>query len=96
MEEKETIVKLYKEYISDKIIPTNDCFKVSKRFSREIESFSERLSEKENEELNKIYDTMMDIVEKETEQAFTEGYCLGVKMTTEALYCKKNNKTQKD
>ena len=87
--EKEYIIKLYKEYMEQNIVPTQEYLKIAKKFSNAVENFSKKLNDEQNEELNKVYEYMNDMINEQCKQVFSEAYCLGVNLTTEALINKK-------
>ena len=90
--EKENIKKLYKNYVEQNMIPTPEYLKSAKKFSKEIENFSKMLDDKQNEKLNLICEYMNDMVNEQCIQVFSEAYCLGVNLTTEALINKQKNR----
>lgn len=89
MKEKVFISKLYDEYICQNMKPSDDYLKVAKKFSDSIEKLANGLSEEKAKELNKMYEYMNEMLEKQSRETFIEGYCLGMNLTIEALDKKK-------
>lgn len=85
MKEKVYISKLYDEYASQNIEPSDKYLKLAKKFSESLEKLSAGLSEEKANQLNEMYELMNEMLEIQCREAFTEGYCLGTNLTLEAI-----------
>jgi len=88
MENKETILKLYKELVEMNVKPTEEYYRKLREYSDYKEKFIKLVGREE--ELDILLNLLLDTEDDLKQQMFIEGYSLGTKLTAEALYNNKN------
>lgn len=85
MNRKETILKLYDEYIESEINITDKYKELSKEFVKIREEFVKKLDNTEQERLDRIVDLLENMNTDNARNVFVQGYVWGTRLTMEAL-----------
>lgn len=86
MKEKKMILRLYESYIAEDYKTSKRHKELSIKFNDKLEKFCENLKNKEKEEIDEILNLVFEMNGESEKQVFIDAYCIGTRLTTEALY----------
>ena len=85
MENRKEIEKLYENYVSPNILPTDKYKKIKNEFIKSMENLEKKVDENIMREIEDVCEKMRELQEEQSKQMFEEGYKLGVNLIIEAI-----------
>ena len=89
MMEKEMILKLYNNYMEEDYKTSKRHQELSIKFNEKLKEFCDTLKATDKKKFDNIINLAFEMNGESEKQVFIDGYSMGVKLTIEALYEKK-------